>query len=212
MVPDPTWVDLQLIPRDANRYHRFNTPREYYDSMVADAPAWALGADGTVVRCVTSALARTVVPWLVDAQLWRRHLGDFCSRLCAHREHRATALDARLDREHAFCVTSTGRLEQRLSTLETTLGGLDARLAKIEHDLHGIHEMALLRPASVIHEEGIDRVRRAQLRAVSSRSPDPRAALSAMRKVEQMDRHAMARHESAGGPWKEVPQPSQAFS
>ena len=205
MVPDPTWVDLQLIPGNASRYRRFNTPRDFYDSMVADATAWALGADGTVVRCVTSALARTVVPWLVDAQLWRRHLGDFCSRLCAHREHRATALDARLDREHASCVTSTGRLEQRLSTLEATLGGWMPAW-------QGIHEMALLRPASVIQEEGIDRVRRAQLRAVSSRSPDPRAALSAMRKVEQMDRHAMARHESAGGSWKEVPQPSQAFS
>ena len=196
MIPDPTWVDLQAIPDGATRYRRFNTPREFYDSMVADAPSWALGADGTIVRCVTSAIARTVIPWIVDAQHWREHLGDFCARLCAHRQHRASTLDARLDREHDLQVSISESLERRLSALEASLGRLEGRLTTVEQHLQGLHETALLRPASVIHEEGLDRVRRAQLRAVSSRSPDPRTALSAMRCVEQMDRRAMARHEA----------------
>ena len=213
LTPDPEWVDLQAVPGGPTKYKCFNTPREFYDGMVADAPSWALGADPQTVRSIASAVARTVIPWIADAQHWREHLGDFCSRLCAHRQHRAATVDARLEhleREQGRAATIIERQEGHIAALDASLRALETRLVTAERTLQCLQETALLRPTSVIREEGLDRVRRAQLRAVSSRSPDPRTALSAMRRVEQMDRRAMARHETTSCSWDSPPSPSAA--
>ena len=145
------------------------------------------------------------MPWLADLQQWRLHAADFFCRLCSHREHRMKRTDERLD-----------ALEKQVNTLATALDKANAEVKKLEVTLDAtrddlnrargqlsqltsgfapVQELALLRPSSVItHTE--ERIRRAQYRAVSSRSPDPRAATAAMRRVEQMDRDAMARHKS----------------
>ena len=204
LVPDPTWVDIEPLQKGDVRFAVFDPPRAFYDDMVAKGSSWAMGADNTVVRCVASSLSRIAMPWLADLQQWRLHAADFFCRLCSHREHRMKRTDERLD-----------ALEKQVNTLATALDKANAEVKKLEVTLDAtrddlnrargqlsqltsgfapVQELALLRPSSVItHTE--ERIRRAQYRAVSSRSPDPRAATAAMRRVEQMDRDAMAKHE-----------------
>ena len=211
LLPDPAWVDIQAIPVNVERYNLFEPPRAFYDSMVGDSAAWAMGVGLTVARCVASAVARTVMPWLVDSQLWRRHAAEFFDRLCAHRAHRAQRIDRRLElltQQLAECTSNLCKLGEDVALLERTMAetraelrGIGTRMAQLEASFQPVQELALLRPATVIAEDGLDRVRRAHYRAVSSRSPDPRTAMAAMRRVEQMDRAAMARYEAATQPW-----------
>ena len=65
-----------------------------------------------------------------------------------------------------------------------------------------------MRPSSVVANDA-ERIRRAQLRAVSSRSPDPRVATAAMRGVERIDRTAIARFEPESQPWEAAVPPAK---
>ena len=65
-----------------------------------------------------------------------------------------------------------------------------------------------MRPSSVVADDA-HRIRRAQLRAVSSRSPDPRVATAAMHAVERIDRTAIARFEPESQPWEAAGPPAK---
>ena len=156
------------------------------------------------MRCVASAISKIVMPWMADYQQWRVHAADFCVRLCAHRAYREKRTDARLQalEEQVKLLSKTldvtnaevKKLEVTLDATRDDLNRARGQLSQLTSGFAPVQELALLRPSSVItHTE--ERIRRAQYRAVSSRSPDPRAATAAMRRVEQMDRDAMARHE-----------------
>ena len=127
-------------------------------------------------------------------------------RLCAHRalqaEHTGRRLGT-LERELAGTTACLSAMQSNMERMEEALDATRAELnrtrgqvTQLAASFNPVQELALLRPSSVIATDA-ERVRRAQLRATSSRSPDPRAATAAMRKVEQMDREAMARYEEA---------------
>ena len=144
------------------------------------------------------------MPWMAYYQQWRLHAADFFCRLCAHRVHRMKRTDARLHalEEQVKTLSNTidiasaevKRLEDALDATRDDLNRARGQLSQLTAGFTPVQELALLRPASVITDTD-ERIRRARYRAVSTRSPDPRTAAAAMRRVEQMDRDALARHE-----------------
>ena len=62
LVADPDWADISEIPKDASRYSYFETPRAFFDAMVADSASWAHGVDRNCASCVATALGKVVVP------------------------------------------------------------------------------------------------------------------------------------------------------
>ena len=81
---DPEWVDLQHPP-PADRYLGFEPPRAFVDAMLADKMRWAGNGEGSVLKMIANALARVVMPRLVEWEGWRDHAVGFFKRLCAHR-------------------------------------------------------------------------------------------------------------------------------
>ena len=133
-------------------------------------------------------------------------MADFVQRLCAHRalqaEHTGRRLGT-LERELAGTTACLSAMQSKMERMEEALEATSVELNRTRRQVtelatsfNPVQELALLRPSSVIATDA-ERVRRAQLRATSSRSPDPRAATAAMRNVEQMGREAMARYEAA---------------
>ena len=200
LVADPNWVDIAEIPRNVERYHLFNPARAFYDEMLADRGSWAMDADITTARCVTSALWRISCPWIVDYQQWRRHVGHFLQRLCSHRASCAAGADERLSKLEAQLQEVKASLSEVRANLEVTQDELNRTRGQLSHltaSFRPVEELAILRPSSVLADDA-ERIRRAQLRAVSSRSPDARVATAAMRRVERIDRTAIARCEQEG--------------
>ena len=146
------------------------------------------------------------MPWLADYQQWRLHVADFFSRLCSHRAHHTARTEERLklleghfaSMSKALDTANAGvaRLEEALDATRDDLNRVRGQLSQLTASFQPVQELALLRPASVITDDA-ERARRAYYRAISTRSPDPRAAAAAMRRVEQMDREALARHEAS---------------
>ena len=204
LVADPNWVDIAEIPRDVEHYHLFDPPRAFYDEMLADRGSWAMEADLTTAKCVTSALWRISFPWIVDYQQWRRHVGLFLQRLCSHRASCAAGADERFSKLEAQLQEVKASLSEVRANLEVTQDELNrarGQLSQLTASFRPVQELAIMRPSSVVANDA-ERIRRAQLRAVSSRSPDPRVATAAMRGVERIDRAAIARFEPESKPWE----------
>ena len=211
LVADPNWVDIKEIPTNAERYHLFDPPRAFYDEMLADRGSWAMDADITTARCVTSALWRISLPWIVDYQEWRRHVGIFLQRLCSHRASCAAGADERFSKLEAQLQEVKASLSEVRANLEVTQDELNrtrGQLSQLTASFRPVQELAIMRPSSVVADDA-ERIRRAQLRAVSSRSPDPRVATAAMREVERIDRTAIARFEAESQPWEAAGPPAK---
>ena len=211
LVADPNWVDIAEIPRDAEHYHLFHPPRAFYDEMLADRGSWAMNADLTTAKCVTSALWRISFPWIVDYQQWWRHAGLFLQRLCSHRASCAAGADERFSKLEAQLQEVKASLSEVRANLEVTQDELNrtrGQLSQLTASFRPVQELAIMRPSSVV-ANGAERIRRAQLRAVSSRSPDPRVATAAMRGVERIDRTAIARFEPESQPWEAAAPPAK---
>ena len=231
LVPDPTWVDITPLPVDADHFNVFTPPRSFYENMVAGAPSWAPpGSELGTVRCLAAAISKIVMPWLADYQQWRRHVADHLSRLCSHRAYAAQSVESRFsDQASKDCHLDglVSKLRDSVSMMRDDLAEAKRDLEVAKDDLYRVRrqverlsdsfqpvqELALLRPSSVLTNDA-ERIRRAQHRATSSRSPDPRAATAAMRQVEQMDRRAIAMYEpaSSSGAPAAVPSPYAAFA
>ena len=204
LVADPNWVDIAEIPRNVEHYHLFHPPRAFYDEMLADRGSWAMEAPLTTAKCVTSAFWRISFPWIVDYQQWRRHVGHFLQRLCSHRASCAKGADERFSKLEAQLQEVKASLSEVRANLEVTQDELNrtrGQLSQLTASFRPVQELAILRPSSVVADNA-ERIRRAQLRAVSSRSPDPRVATAAMRGVERIDRAAIARFEPESKPWE----------
>ena len=202
LVADPNWVDIAELPRNVEHYHLFHPPRAFYDEMLADRGSWAMEAPLTTAKCVTSALWRISFPWIVDYQQWRRHVGHFLQRLCSHRASCAAGADERFSKLEAQLQVVKASLSEVRANLEVTQDELNrtrGQLSQLTASFRPVQELAILRPSSVI-ADNTQRIQRAQLRAVSSRSPDPRVATAAMRGVERIDRTAIARFEPESQP------------
>ena len=214
LVADPNWVDISDVPVDAGDYHVFEPPRVFFDEMLADRNSWAMGADFVTAKCVASALWRTTFPWLADYQQWRRHVGEFLDRLCSHRAHRAgktqerfAELESQLQAARMSIAELRATLDEVNTILDVTRDELNrtrGQVSQLAASFRPVQELALLRPSSVIADDA-ERIRRAQHRAISARSPDPRTATAAMRRVERMDREAIARYEQEVEPWELLP-------
>ena len=109
-----------------------------------------------------------------------------------HLEEQVDTMSEALDTANA----AVARLEEALDATRDDLNRARGQLSQLTASFQPVQELALLRPASVITDDA-ERVRRAHYRAISTRSPDPRAAAAAMRRVEQMDREALARHAAS---------------
>ena len=186
-------------------------PRFFFDEMLADRNSWDMGADLATAKCVASALWRTTFPWLADFQQWRRHVGEFLHRLCSHRAHRAGKTRERfaeLESQLQAARMSIAELRETLDKVNTNLdvardelNRTRGQVSQLAASFRPVQELAILRPSSVIADDA-ERIRRAQHRATSARSPDPRTATAAMRWVERMDRQAIARYEREVEPWE----------
>ena len=205
LVADPNWVDIAEIPRNVEHYHLFHPPRAFYDEMLADRGSWAKDADLRTAKCVASAHWRISFPWIVDNQQWRRHVGHFLQRLCSHRASCAKGADERFSKLEAQLQEVKASLSEVRANLEVTQDELNrtrGQLSQLTASFRPVQELAIMRPSSVVADGTHERIRRAQLRAVSSRSPDPRVATAAMRGVERIDRAAIARFEPESKPWE----------
>ena len=189
LMADPGWCDIEALPVRPEHYILFNPPATFMQQMVADRRAnWARDVETGVVRAIARAIAGTCLPWHADWSNWRAHASDFFSRLCSHRMARASQTDGVIQ-----------RLEERITSLEKAvvklIDGAKAAapvLAGASHTnpeevigvpakLQAAKATASV-PAGASHtnpEEDIGvSVLRAQLRAVASRSPEPRRAVS----------------------------------
>ena len=204
LVADPNWVDILDLPVDAGHYHFLDPPRVFFDEMLADHNSWDMGADLATAKCVASALWRTTFPWLADFQQWRRHVGEFLHRLSSHRAHHAGRTQERfaeLESQFQAARMSIAELKATLDVTRDELNRTRGQVSQLAASFRPVQELALLRPSSVIADDA-ERIRRAQHRATSARSPDPRTATAAMRWVERMDRQAIARYEREVEPWE----------
>ena len=225
LVADPNWVDIADIPRNVQHYHLFHHPRAFYDEMLADRGSWAMEAPLTTAKCVTSAFWRISFPWIVDYQQWRRHVGHFLQRLCSHRASCAKGADERFSKLEAQLQVVKASLSEVSANLEGTKDELSevranlevtqdelnrarGQLSQLTASFRPVQELAIMRPSSVVADDA-ERIRRAQLRAVSSRSPDPRVATAAMRGVERIDRTAIARFEPESQPGEAAVPPAK---
>ena len=89
---------------------------------------------------------------------------------------------------------SLSEVRANLEVTQDELNRTRGQLSQLTASFRPVQELAIMRPSSVVADDA-ERIRRAQLRAVSSRSPDPRVATAAMRGVERIDRAAIARFE-----------------
>ena len=179
--------------------------------MLADRASWAMDADHTTAKCVTSALWRISFPWIVDYQQWRRHVGHFLQRLCSHRASCAAGADERFSKLEAQLQEVKASLSEVRTNLEGTRDELNrarGQLTELTASFRPVQELAIMRPSSVVADNA-QRIHRAHLRAVSSRSPDPRVATAAMREVERIDRTAIARFEAESQPWEAAGPPAK---
>ena len=159
LMADPGWCDIEPLPVPPEQYILFTPPPTFMEQMVADRASWARDIEAGVVRAIARAVAGTCLPWHADWSNWRAHASDFFRRLCSHRMARASQTDAVIQ-----------RLQERITALENAVAKLETAKAAA----------SVLAGASHTNPEediGVS-VLRAQLRAVASRSPEPRRAVS----------------------------------
>ena len=188
LMADPGWCDIEALPVRPEHYILFNPPATFMQQMVADRANWARDVETGVVRAIARAIAGTCLPWHADWSNWRAHASDFFSRLCSHRMARASQTDGVIQ-----------RLEERITSLEKAvvklIDGAKAAAPVLAGASHTNPEEVIGVPAKlqaakatasvpsgashINFEEDIDTsVFRAHLRAVASRSPEPRRAVS----------------------------------
>ena len=186
LMADPGWCDIEALPVRPEHYILFNPPATFMQQMVADRANWARDVETGVVRAIARAIAGTCLPWHADWSNWRAHASEFFGRLCSHRMARASQTDAVIQ-----------RLSERITTLENAVAKLQTAKAAAPVPAGASHtnpeevigvsaklqaaEAKASVPAGSSHltfEEDIGvSVLRAQLRAVASRSPEPRRAV-----------------------------------
>ena len=144
-------------------------PPAFMEQMVHDRARWANGiADAGVVRAIARAVAGTCLPWHADWSNWRAHASDFFRRLCSHRMVRASQTDAVIQ-----------SLQERITALENAVAKLQTAKAAAPVLVGASHNKPEEDIGVSNYEEDIGvSVLRAQLRAVASRSPEPRRAVS----------------------------------
>ena len=169
---DPSWCDIASIG-DPERYARFAPPPAFLNDMVCNREHWAGDIGMPVVRAIAKAIHTTCLPWQVDWASWRKHAADFFDRLCSHRAARARRTDERL-------ATLLQRTDELRDALNQNVVHLRGRIEAVEQSVSRFELQASLQKpalAPVVHENVRSSVLRAQLRAVASRSPEPRREL-----------------------------------
>ena len=158
VIADPGWCDIEPLLVSPEQYILFTPPPAFMEQMVADRASCARDVEHQVVRAIARAVAGTFLPWHVGWYNWRAHASDFFHRLCSHRMVRARQTDAVIE-----------RLQERITALENAVAKLQTAKAAAP---------VLAEASHTDPKEDIDvSVFRSQLRAVVSRSPEPRRAV-----------------------------------
>ena len=189
---DASWVDIDELPASPDHFYKYSPPKCFYDQMVKDRDFWARDVstlvDGDrIVRTIARAIQVTCVPWHTDWTQWRRHAADFFRRLCAHR---------------ASSQRKSYILQQRIAVLESKIEALQCnervthkKISALEDVIGRLYTAGDLESprgrgqdqAAVDSDTVQDRITRAQLRAISSRSPEPRRELARLSRELERD-------------------------
>ena len=120
LVPDATWVDIDMLDFHG-QYISFQPPRRFLDEMVCDSHSWSDTSDRSVIRSVAGAVAKAVLPHIIDFHTWRIHAANHLRRLCGSR---------RLFRSDTERIVT--QLQERCSDLEERICGLRSRMDQLE--------------------------------------------------------------------------------
>lgn len=193
---DASWADIEELPTPPDHYHRYAPPRCFFDEMVQDRDHWAAGlaatADGEgIVRAIVRAIQVSCVPWHADWAHWRRHASDFFGRLCSHR--------ASSQRKNYFLQQRVGILEKKVIAMQDNervshnkIAAMEGAIARLVNMLPSVGSFESPRGRGHNHsadDSGSvqDLIARAQLRAVASRSPEPRREIARLSREFERD-------------------------
>ena len=209
---DASWADISELPTPPDHYHRYAPPRCFFDEMVQDRDHWAAGLAATVdggdscfsagsmgiVRTIVRAIQVSCVPWHADWAHWRRHASEFFGRLCSHR--------ASSQRKNYFLEQRIGILEKKVIAIQDNervshnkIAAMEGAIGRLVNMLPSVGSIESPRGrgscfsaeqdlASAQRSGSVqDLIARAQLRAVASRSPEPRREIARLSREFERD-------------------------
>ena len=174
-VPDATWHDIAHLDLDGN-YTSFRPPRKFVDAMVADAKHWAETEDRSVIWTVASAVAKVVMPMILDFQQWRMHINNHLRRLCGSRrlfmsetQEFVTQLGERcsdLEEQISQFARIVPQLQERCNDLDERTYSLRSKIERLESEVQRLESPAGFdlsassqRSAATVRERSNDRSR-----------------------------------------------------
>ena len=132
------------------QYTNFRPPPAFMQAMVGDAPHWAATDDRSVIRTVAGAVAKVVMPLLIDFQTWRIHINDHLQRLCSSRrlfmcetQRFVTQLGERcsdLEEQISLSARIVPQLQERCDNLDERTSLLRSRIKRFAEELKRLNQ------------------------------------------------------------------------
>ena len=157
-VPDATWVELTGLDLHG-KYMSFRPPPEFMQAMVHDAKNWSETEDRSIIRTVAAAVAKVVMPILVDFQMWRLHINNHLQRLCASRrlfrcetQRFVTRLGERcsdLEEQISQFARIVPQLQERCNNLDERTSSLRSQIKRLESEVERLESEGRSKHTSV---------------------------------------------------------------
>ena len=157
-VPDATWVEMTGLDLHG-KYMSFRPPPEFMQAMVHDAKNWSETDDRSVIRTVAGAVAKVVMPILIDFQMWRLHINNHLQRLCASRrlfrcetQRFVTRLGERcsdLEEQISQFARIVPQLQERCNDLDERTSSLRSQIKRLESEVERLESEGRSKHTSV---------------------------------------------------------------